>query len=129
MNLVQTVMQNKNLMNLCLKAVGAMLRGESPTEFLKNVAKTNPALQGYDFDDLEQLIENREPKHLKDSKLISLHKDDPMDYEVQIIMPIISSSGDCIGSITMVSKDSNALTEVDEKILKIASNFLGKQVQ
>ena len=53
MNLVQTVMQNKNLMNLCLKAVGAMLRGESPTEFLKNVAKTNPALQGYDFDDLE----------------------------------------------------------------------------
>ena len=52
-----------------------------------------------------------------------------MDYTVQIIMPIISSSGDCIGSITMVSKDSNALTEVDEKILKIASNFLGKQVQ
>ena len=53
MNLVQTVMQNKNLMNLCLKAFGAMMRGESPTEFLKNVAKTNPALQGYDFDDLE----------------------------------------------------------------------------
>ena len=39
------------------------------------------------------------------------------------------SSGDCIGSITMVSKDANSLTEADEKILKIASNFLGKQVQ
>ncbi len=80
-------------------------------------------------DDLEQLIENREPKHLKDSKLIALHKDDPMDYTIQIIMPIVSSSGDCIGSITMVSKDANSLTEADEKILKIASNFLGKQVQ
>ena len=68
-------------------------------------------------------------KHLKDSKLIALHKDDPMDYTIQIIMPIVSSSGDCIGSITMVSKDENSLTEADEKILKIASNFLGKQVQ
>ena len=46
-------MGNKNLMNLCMKAFGAMMRGESPTEFLKNVAKTNPALQGYNFDDLE----------------------------------------------------------------------------
>ena len=52
-----------------------------------------------------------------------------MEYTHQIITPIVSSSGDCIGSITMVSKDENSLTEADEKILKIASNFLGKQVQ
>ncbi len=80
-------------------------------------------------DELEQLIESRETKHFKDSKLISLHKDDPMEYVSQIIIPIVSSSGDCIGSITMVSKESEALSEADERILKIASNFLGKQVQ
>lgn len=80
-------------------------------------------------DELEQIIENREAKHVKDSKLVALHKDDPMDYTVQAIMPIVSSSGDCIGSIIMVSKDAELLSEADEKILKIAANFLGKQVQ
>ena len=47
----------------------------------------------------------------------------------QIIMPIVSSSGDCIGSIVLISKESEMLSEGDEKILKIAANFLGKQVQ
>lgn len=58
MNLIQTIMQNKNLMNLCMKALGAMARGESPTDFLKNVAMTNPALQGYDFDNLEETAQD-----------------------------------------------------------------------
>ena len=80
-------------------------------------------------DELEQLIENRESKTSKDNKTIALHKDDSMGYNSQIIMPIVSSSGDCIGSIIMVSKDENALSESEEKILKIAANFLGKQVQ
>ncbi len=80
-------------------------------------------------DELEQLIENRESKTSKDNKTIALHKDDSMEYNNQIIMPIVSSSGDCIGSIIMVSKDENALSESEEKILKIAANFLGKQVQ
>jgi len=44
-------------------------------------------------------------------------------------MPIISSSGDCIGSIVLISKESEVISESDEKILKIAANFLGKQVQ
>lgn len=80
-------------------------------------------------DELEQLIENREPKRVKDSKLVQLHKDDSMEYVAQAIIPIVSSSGDCIGSIAMVSKDLEGLSEADEKILKIAANFLGKQVQ
>ena len=79
--------------------------------------------------DLEQLIENRESKPFKDSKLVPLHKDDAMEYTHQIIMPIVSSSGDCIGSIVLISKESEMLSEGDEKILKIAANFLGKQVQ
>ena len=80
-------------------------------------------------DDLEHLIESRKSKSFKDSKLIQLHKDDAMEYKHQIIMPIISSSGDCIGSIVLISKESEVISESDEKILKIAANFLGKQVQ
>ena len=79
--------------------------------------------------DLEQLIENRESKLFKDSKLVPLYKDDSIEYTNQIIMPIVSSSGDCIGSITVVSKEAEVISEAEEKILKIAANFLGKQVQ
>lgn len=80
-------------------------------------------------DELERLIENREMKTSKDSKLVPLYKDDAMEYNKQIVIPIISSSGDCIGSIVLVAKDSEDLSEAEEKILKIAANFLGKQVQ
>ena len=73
--------------------------------------------------------EYKESKTFKDSKLVPLHKDDAMEYTHQIIMPIVSSSGDCIGSIVLISKESEMLSEGDEKILKIAANFLGKQVQ
>lgn len=80
-------------------------------------------------DELERLIENREVKLSKDSKLVPLYKDDSMEYSRQIVMPIVSSSGDCIGSIVLVSKEAENLSEAEEKILKIASSFLGKQVQ
>lgn len=47
-----------NIMNLMgnpmiKQAFGAMMRGESPQAFLKNLAQTNPQLQGMNFDDLE----------------------------------------------------------------------------
>ena len=48
-----------NLMNMMgnnpmiMKAMGAMMRGESPTDFLKNLANSNPQLQGLDLDNLE----------------------------------------------------------------------------
>lgn len=35
------------------QAMGAMMRGESPQAFLKNLANTNPQLQGLNLDDLE----------------------------------------------------------------------------
>ena len=38
---------------MIMKAMGAMMRVESPQMFLKNLANTNPQLQGLDFDDLE----------------------------------------------------------------------------
>ena len=39
--------------NIMMQALGAMMRGESPQEFLKNLASTNQQLQGLNFDDLE----------------------------------------------------------------------------
>lgn len=39
--------------SMMLQAFGAMMRGESPQAFLKNLANSNPQLQGLNFDDLE----------------------------------------------------------------------------
>ena len=39
--------------NMMMQAMGAMMRGESPTAFIKKLAKTHPQLQGYDLDNLE----------------------------------------------------------------------------
>ena len=39
--------------SMMLQAMGAMMRGESPSDFLKNLANTNPQLQGLDLDNLE----------------------------------------------------------------------------
>ena len=39
--------------NLMMQAFGAMMRGESPQAFMKNLANTNPQLQGLNLDDLE----------------------------------------------------------------------------
>jgi len=39
--------------SMMLQAMGAMMRGESPQTFLKNLANSNPQLQGLDFDNLE----------------------------------------------------------------------------
>lgn len=39
--------------NMMMQAFGAMMRGESPQAFLKNLANTNPQLQGLNLDDLE----------------------------------------------------------------------------
>lgn len=44
-----------NLMGnpMIMQAMGAMMRGETPQSFLKNLANSNPQLQGLNFDDLE----------------------------------------------------------------------------
>ena len=36
-----------------LKIVGAIIRGESPVDFAKRLAQTEPALQGMDLSDLK----------------------------------------------------------------------------
>ena len=53
MNPIMNLLGNSNGTNMMLKAFGAMMRGESPTDFLKSLAKTTPQLQGLDLDNLE----------------------------------------------------------------------------
>ena len=50
MNLMSMLGSNKYVM----QAIGAMMRGENPQAFMKNLANTNPQLQGLDFDNLEE---------------------------------------------------------------------------
>jgi len=46
--------QNNNIM---FQAFGAMMRGESPQQFLKDLAKTDPRLQGLDLDNPNKAAE------------------------------------------------------------------------
>ena len=38
--------------NIMMQAVGAFMRGESPMDFMRNLARTRPELQGMDFSDI-----------------------------------------------------------------------------
>jgi len=40
--------------NMMMQAMGAMMRGENPRSFLKNLANSNPQLQGLNLDNLEE---------------------------------------------------------------------------
>lgn len=56
--IMQMLTGSNNGTNIMMKAFGAMMRGESPTDFLKNLAKTTPQLQGLDLDNLEGTAKN-----------------------------------------------------------------------
>ena len=49
MNMLQMLGNN----NIVMSAIGAMMRGENPQDFIKNLANTNPKLQGLDLNNLE----------------------------------------------------------------------------
>ena len=53
MNSIMNMLGNGNN-NIMLQAMGAMMRGESPRQFLQNLAQNNPQLQGMDFSNLQQ---------------------------------------------------------------------------
>ena len=38
--------------SIMMQAVGAFMRGESPMEFMRGLARTRPELQGMDFSDI-----------------------------------------------------------------------------
>lgn len=80
-------------------------------------------------DELEDIIQNRSTKYLEGDDMILLYKDDSQEYEGQFIVPIVSDSGDCIGTVVLLAKETDSSLKNEEKSLKTAANFLGKQVQ
>ena len=50
MNPLMMLGNNNNIM---MQAMGAMMRGENPRTFIKNLANSNPQLQGLNLDDLQ----------------------------------------------------------------------------
>ena len=40
--------------NILMQAFGAAMRGESPQQFLQNLAQTHPQLRQYDFSNIQQ---------------------------------------------------------------------------
>ena len=57
--ILQQIIQNQQgqSSNVMMQAIGAMLRGESPQQFMQNLARTNPQLQGLDLSNLDKTAE------------------------------------------------------------------------
>ena len=51
---MNNLLANLGSNRIIMSAVGAMMRGENPRDFIKNLANTNPKLQGLDLDNLEE---------------------------------------------------------------------------
>ena len=56
LQMLQSVNQNPQS-NIMMQAFGAMMRGESPHQFLQNLAKNDPRLQGLDLSNPEKAAE------------------------------------------------------------------------
>ncbi len=82
--------------------------------------------------DLEKLIEGRSTYLTdKESAPIKLFYEDENleDYASQVIVPIVTQ-GDPIGSIILLSKDTdNAMGNMEVKLLETGSKFLSKQME
>lgn len=77
--------------------------------------------------EFENIIENRTVVK-ENTKNIKIYDGDE-DKNSKIIQPIICE-GDIIGSVVMVAKDENTkLSESDLKIIAIAGNFIGRQME
>ena len=50
---MNNILMNLSNNSIVMSAIGAMMRGENPKEFMRNLANTNPKLQGLDLEDLE----------------------------------------------------------------------------
>lgn len=78
-------------------------------------------------------MEDKEVYTSKDNSDVSvpITKNDKKDkkYNSQIIYPIISN-GDTIGTVILLSKESNIkMNEVEKKVAQSAATFLGSQME
>jgi AbrB family transcriptional regulator (stage V sporulation protein T) len=75
---------------------------------------------------IENLINNRKSILQKEKKVIELTPEDKEEASYAISTIIVN--GDAIGLIIIFSLESE-ITEVEEKILNIATNFIGKIIE
>jgi len=84
-------------------------------------------------EELEQLMEDKEIYTSKENSDVSMPitKNDNSErkYNSQVVYPIISN-GDTIGTVILMSKESNVkMNEVEKKVAQSAATFLGSQME
>ena len=86
-------------------------------------------------DELEQLMEDKEVYTSKDNSDIAMpitqndKNSKEKRYNSQVVYPIISN-GDTIGTVILLSKQSNIkMNEVENKVAQSAATFLGSQME
>jgi len=79
-------------------------------------------------EELEKLINERGQVWAKkdDKEFINIIENEELEFESQIIIPIISE-GDAIGAVVMLSNET--LGELEKKVVLCAATFLGKQME
>lgn len=97
--------------------------GGSKKEFLEQDIST----------ELERLMEDKEVYTSKENSdmAMPITKNDKSDkkYNSQIVYPIISN-GDTIGTVILMSKDTNTkMNEVEKKVAQSAATFLASQME
>src|SRR5699024_10481714 len=92
--------------------------GESKKDYLNNNIGAH----------IEDAIENRSHVLEKENKTIEIirGKDEKID---SYVISVIIANGDPIGSVLVISKNGETLTNVEQKVAETAANFLGKQME
>ena len=83
--------------------------------------------------ELEKLMEDKEVYTSKENSDMAMpitkNDNNQRKYNAQIVYPIISN-GDTIGTVILMSKDSNAkMNEVEKKVAQSAATFLASQME
>ena len=84
-------------------------------------------------EELEQLMEDKEVYTSKENSDVAMPiiKNDNSErkYNSQVVYPIISN-GDTVGTVILMSKDSNIkMNDVEKKVAQSAATFLGSQME
>lgn len=81
--------------------------------------------------DLEKVLKERKSLVLnrrEGGNLVPLIKGEEVDFENQIIVPIVSQSGDCYGSVLVFDNDKEGkFSPSDVRFAKLGASFLSKQ--
>ena len=83
--------------------------------------------------DLEKIIDDKEIYFSKENndKSIPVTQNDNKEraQNAQVVYPIISD-GDAIGSVILISKDTNTkMSDIEKKVAQSAASFLGSQME